>query len=102
MKRRKPKYSFECSTVPVCLTCRRAEPVMHWWPELEVPGFGRMYNLAMIGEQWFMLEFPAGSAPVNRPELRLRLRRIAVNEEWFADGESMSDYCRRKAREWVA
>jgi len=73
---------------------------MHWWPELEVPGFGRLYNLALIGEQWFMLEFPSGSAPLNRPELRLRMKRIAVDEALFHETESMSDFCRRMALQW--
>lgn len=73
---------------------------MHWWPEIEVPGIGRMYNLAVIGKQWFMLEFPGWSGLVNPPELRLRMKRITVREDWFNEGESMSDYCRRVAWEW--
>lgn len=80
-------------------------PLVRWWDELEVEG-QRLRHMVAIGPEdraeWFMLEFPEGTTPLNPPAARMRFRRIEVREKWFAARhEQVHDYIRRKALEWL-
>ncbi len=48
-----------------------------------------------------MLEFPDGYFPFNPPEIRLKARRIEVRERYFEGDETLMEYVRRKAAEWL-
>ena len=79
---------------------REGGPVVQWWPEVELRG-QVLYNMAFVDDEWFMLEFPDEDYPLNPAVLRLCSRRICVREAWYAQGETLPDYIRRKAAEWL-